>query len=273
MSRTTCLVGAAWTAVLVVAAARAGGQDDLGAPSPEATGQVYCPVIPEEKIDPEFFADHEGRRIYFCCGRCRGKFKRDPEPYLALLVGSAPAADQAADGHEHDPTEHGNDGTVAGAASDGHDHDGHDRGPSAGWLEWLGGFHPAMVNFPIGLVGAGAVAEALFFFRRREEFDHASRFCVAFGAVTGVAAGALGWLFAGVRLTDADTLLGVHRWLGTGTVVWLLALLWTSERARRASHPGRGWFRFFLFGGAALVLATGFFGGAMVYGLDHYLLP
>lgn len=30
--------------------------------------------------------------------------------------------------------------------------------------------------------------------------------------------------------------------------------------------------RFFLFGGAALVTVTGFLGGALVHGLDHYLL-
>lgn len=246
-----------------------------------------CPVTPSEDIDPEVFTEYEGKRIYFCCDRCRIKFLRDPAKYTAQLVSNSPAAEptpeHSDEAHEH---AHGDD---AKSATDAHDdadnhhseagsmpaaHDHKEHGPSTGprWQKWLGGFHPAMVNFPIGVLTAAAFAEFLFIVRRRQEFDHVARFCVIFAVVTGVAAGILGWLFAGIRLADTDPLLAIHRWLGTVTVLWLIGLLWASERAHRPEHPARGLYRFLLFGGTALVTLTGFFGGAMVYGLDHYLL-
>jgi uncharacterized membrane protein/YHS domain-containing protein len=250
-------------------------------------------VTTDEKIDREVFTDYKGRRVYFCCDRCKVKFIRDPEQYSARLVGFPAAAEPPSGGAQPEkPHEHGHDEAAkpqegadsakepvhhhdeAAGLPPGKEHDHKEHGPSTGprWQKWLGGFHPAMVNFPIGVLTTGALAEALFMFRRRPEFDHVARFCVAFAVVTGIAAGVLGWLFAGIRVTDTDPLLAIHRWLGTGTVLWLVGLLLASERARRPEHPTRGLYRFLLFGGAALVSVTGFFGGAMVYGLDHYLL-
>lgn len=154
------------------------------------------------------------------------------------------------------------------------EHDHKEHGPAAGkrWQKWLGGFHPAMVNFPIGVLTAGAIAETLFIVRRRQAFDGTARFCVMFATLTGVAAGILGWLFGGIRLTDTDWILATHRWLGMATVVWMLMLWWVCERAHRTSGASRTAYRVLLFGGTALVSLTGFFGGAMVYGIDHYLL-
>ena len=46
--------------------------------------QTMCPVM-NEKIDKKFFADYEGKRIYFCCGMCPGIFKKNPEKYMKIL--------------------------------------------------------------------------------------------------------------------------------------------------------------------------------------------
>ncbi|MCC6906642.1 MAG: hypothetical protein IT430_01760 [Phycisphaerales bacterium] len=172
--------------------------------------------------------------------------------------------DYAAGSEEHAPF-----GT--GSAEEDHDHATHEHGSGPRWLNWLGRFHPPMTTFPIGDLIAGAVAEALLLISRRPEFDHVARYCVAFAAVSGIVAGILGWFFAGIRFTDPEALLGIHRWLGTVTVLWLIVLFWVSERARRPAQAwAKGWYHFLLFAGTALVLTTGFFGGSMVYGLDHF---
>lgn len=292
MKRRVSILALVWLPVLIAAATLASAQDSHTQQSAEPPKQVYCPVTTDEKIDLEVFTDYKGQRVYFCCNRCKAKFTRNPEQYAAQLVsalaGQAPQAGGVehqlgqAQGHEDAPksqpaaeeqkdADHHQD--VAATAPPGKEQGRKEHGPSTGprWQKWLGGFHPPMVNFPIGVLVAGALAELLFIVRRREAFDHAARFCVAFAALTGIPAGVLGWFFAGFQLTDTDPLLAIHRWLGTCTVLWLFVLLCVSGRAHRQAGAPRKLYRVLLFGGTALVLATGFFGGAMVYGLDHFL--
>jgi YHS domain-containing protein len=37
------------------------------------------------RINREYYADHEGRRVYFCCPGCRPEFEKAPERYLEKL--------------------------------------------------------------------------------------------------------------------------------------------------------------------------------------------
>jgi uncharacterized membrane protein len=150
--------------------------------------------------------------------------------------------------------------------------------PPVGFFEkltgWLGKFHPATVHFPIGLLTAAAVAELLRLATGQPAFDAVSRFCVWFGALTAVVAGILGWFLGDFRLTDASWVLMAHRWLGTSTAACAALVLLLTEMSRGPDRRRtRMWFRVTLLVVAALVLATGFFGGAMVYGLDHYTWP
>jgi YHS domain-containing protein len=39
-----------------------------------------------EPVKTRHFADHQGRRVYFCCGTCKKKFARDPGEYVANLA-------------------------------------------------------------------------------------------------------------------------------------------------------------------------------------------
>jgi mono/diheme cytochrome c family protein/uncharacterized membrane protein len=141
-------------------------------------------------------------------------------------------------------------------------------------IPWLGRLHPAAVHFPIALLTAAAVAEFLRLATGKPAFDAASRFCTWFGALAAVAAAVLGWFAGGFRLPDTSWVLMTHRWLGTSTVPWTALILLLSEWSRQPDrHRTRMWFRVTLLGAAGLILVTGFFGGAVVFGLDHYTWP
>ncbi|MCB2229917.1 YHS domain-containing protein [bacterium] len=47
--------------------------------------QSTCPVSGEILEDKSVYSDYEGRRVVFCCKKCRGTFNEDPEKYLKKL--------------------------------------------------------------------------------------------------------------------------------------------------------------------------------------------
>jgi mono/diheme cytochrome c family protein/uncharacterized membrane protein len=148
--------------------------------------------------------------------------------------------------------------------------------PPQGFLDkliaWLGNFHPPAVNFPIALLVAAALAELLRVVTGHPLYDGASRFCVWLGAATAIAAVALGWCRGGFRMSDPSWVVTAHRWLGTTAALWAQLVLALSEGSRRSDgRVIREAFRLTLFVGTGLVLFTGFLGGALVYGLDHYV--
>ena len=53
--------------------------------SGEEVVQKMCPVITENKIAPDIFAEYQGQKIYFCCNFCRAAFQNKPEKYLHNL--------------------------------------------------------------------------------------------------------------------------------------------------------------------------------------------
>jgi plastocyanin len=147
-------------------------------------------------------------------------------------------------------------------------------GPAGEIIRWLGTFHPPAASFPIALLVAAAIAEVLFAATRRPVFDAANRFCLWFGALAAVVTGTLGWFTGGFRTADASWIMRTHRWVGTSADVLAIMTLVLGEVSRR---PGwqrvRHWFRALLIDVALMVLAAGFFGGALVYGIRHYAWP
>lgn len=143
-------------------------------------------------------------------------------------------------------------------------------------LSWLGTFHPPVVHFPIGLLVAAALAElAVVFGWRTETTRPAARFCLWLGVVTAILATVLGWLFAGFRIDDGAWMLTTHRWAGTALAVASVVVLALGERAwRNPEHRGAlRRYRVGVFALAVLVLATGFVGAAMIYGLSAHAWP
>jgi YHS domain-containing protein/uncharacterized membrane protein len=269
------VLGLLWLA----GAARAQDAAPADAGPPPGT---MCIVMPEEEVDPEIWVEYKGRRIYMCCDKCVRKFKQDPERYMVQLTAGEGAAGQPA-GTTAQPepgahVEQGRERTPGVDAQRGHEERsaaGPTRAPTGikespssepKFLKWLGNFHPAETDLPVGGIVGACIAELMFLVRKKPGYAEAARFCVWFAALTGVLAAALGWCFGGFRLVDKNTLLLVHRWLGTGAAVWMVVLLVVRERAGAGAA-----YRWLLFLGTGLVGVTAFFGGAMAYGIEHYL--
>jgi YHS domain-containing protein len=49
-----------------------------------AVPQTTCPVMGGD-INKDIYADHAGKRVYFCCPMCDRPFKKNPEKYLKKL--------------------------------------------------------------------------------------------------------------------------------------------------------------------------------------------
>jgi YHS domain-containing protein len=49
-----------------------------------AKEQTNCPVM-GGKIDKKIYADHDGKRVYFCCAGCIEPFKKEPAKHIKKL--------------------------------------------------------------------------------------------------------------------------------------------------------------------------------------------
>jgi uncharacterized membrane protein len=137
------------------------------------------------------------------------------------------------------------------------------------FVRWAGHFHPPLTAFPIALLLGAALAEALRVLGGGAAWlEEGSRWCVILGTLGAVAAALLGWAFA---MEHEDSwILEVHRWMGTVAAVGSVGILVLSEVAHRRRRTWLALFRIVLFLAVPLVAATGFFGGAMIYGLNAY---
>jgi uncharacterized membrane protein len=141
-------------------------------------------------------------------------------------------------------------------------------------LRWVGNLHMPAVHFPIALLLCAALAELFFMVSGRESFMAVLRFCLWFGFLAALPAAAFGWARAehGVFVgATKEWTLWWHRWLGVGVVGWAFVTSLVNEVRLRWEGPrSRFCARAALIAGAALVAATGAFGGALVFGWDHY---
>ena len=49
-----------------------------------AVQQTKCPVK-GDAINKNMFTEYKGKKVYFCCAECKGKFKANPEKYVSKL--------------------------------------------------------------------------------------------------------------------------------------------------------------------------------------------
>jgi len=82
--RMLCAAAIALAAVAVATGCSEEGNEPGTSAAAQANAQVTCPVM-GGKIDKAFFADYDGKRVYFCCAECVAQFKKDPAKYVNKL--------------------------------------------------------------------------------------------------------------------------------------------------------------------------------------------
>ena len=133
------------------------------------------------------------------------------------------------------------------------------------FLDWLGRLHPMIVHFPIAFFPAALFTAIVG--RRRPAFGAPVRFLVVAGGILAPISALLGWFDGGFDFRVDDALLAPHRWLGTGIGIGALALgIWAWRRPEEDRGLGM------IIGLAimtAAIVVQGWFGGALVHGIDH----
>jgi uncharacterized membrane protein len=132
-------------------------------------------------------------------------------------------------------------------------------------MDWLGRLHPVIVHFPIAFFPAALFTAVIG--RRRPAFAAPVQFLVIAGGISGPIAALLGWFDGGIDIATDNMLLQWHRWLGTAIGLGSLGMgIW----AWRRPDANRG--TAMIIGLALIttaVVVQGWFGGAMVHGIDH----
>ena len=248
------------TFLLALLPMQAGAQDhDHGAHDIQAEVEhdpvpnTLCPVTVDEPIDPTISVEHEGKRIYFCCNRCRKQFLENPEAY----VGNLPQSGNGTDVHSHEK-DHGSSEILSSK----------DR-----FIRFAGKFHPVTIHFPIALLIAALFSEILGALFPVKRFREAARVLVTLGAPMAAIAAALGWatgLFAKYP-GELEQVLSTHRLLGTSTAILALTTLILLESYWRKQTSGlRSAYLAALVLTALLVGITGHFGGTLIHGTEHF---
>ncbi|MFM9995229.1 MAG: DUF1553 domain-containing protein [Phycisphaerales bacterium] len=263
--------------VVLVACACAAARQNQPAVTPT---NDTCPVMPGEPVDPAIFVEYQGRRVWLCCTKCKARWERDPEKYAVNLVAARESGEEG-DEQPGDVREPGAGG--AGPASS-RSSPGSAGPPAAAtpavpmpptsgrsakdkFGDFLGRLHPISVHFPIALLVTAALLELIAMIFRAARPREVARVCLLIGAIGAASSAGLGWISADFNpITGelADTL-WLHRWLGISAAsasVLCVVLMLAGERAKLA-------FRIALFGCAALVGVTGYFGGEIVRGPNH----
>ena len=57
---------------------------EANAPAAAVIEQTTCPVM-AGAINKDLFVEYQGKKVYFCCPDCKGKFEKEPEKYLDKL--------------------------------------------------------------------------------------------------------------------------------------------------------------------------------------------
>lgn len=149
----------------------------------------------------------------------------------------------------------------------------HDERPttfSGRLLRWLGGWHPAAVHFPIGLLLTVAFLEAMALLRRKPIYTASNKLLLAIATIGAFIAAPLGWINAGLPAADDETALTLHRWLGTA-LPFLMLIVWRLKPNAEAAAAGRNGplYAIALSVVAAAILAQAYLGAEVTHGAGH----
>lgn len=262
----------------------------------QVVGNTQCPVMPEEAVDPAIYTDYEGRRVYFCCAKCRRQFLENPEPYLDNLSHLAatprqnptPGAGSPATSSPYNGASSASGPSTGAGSTPSHEHDkgteevghGHDHATAHGtprgvrqFVAYLGKLHPLAVHFPIGILVAAALAEGMAVVRRKDTYGKVGLFCVVVGALAAVVTAAFGWAAGAFAhyTGDLGAILEYHRWAGTVTAALAvgtaaLAVVGKPSDSRRGIRAA---YRVLLALTVVTMTAAGHLGATLIYGVGH----
>jgi len=128
-----------------------------------------------------------------------------------------------------------------------------------------------MVVLPIAILLGSAFALLPLAMTGQRFYYFAMQYCLVIGAIGAWVAAALGWCLGGFDWTDPYWVKATHRWLGTSTAAWAALILLLYHRSLAGSRRAVPWALYIaILVGAGLVTVTAYYGGAMVFGLQHY---
>ncbi len=132
-----------------------------------------------------------------------------------------------------------------------------------------GYFHPAAVHFPVALLSVAALFVVLHWIFK-SGFRDAAFYCLVIGAISAVAASAMGWSFASERgfggsVFDEGKTVFWHRWGGVGVSVLAIVVSILAIRAKRSEGSSQTVWQVGTLVVAAVVGWVGHEGGEMTY--------
>ncbi|SYZ72341.1 conserved membrane hypothetical protein [Candidatus Zixiibacteriota bacterium] len=220
-----------------------------------------CPVLTDETVDPSIYTDYQGKRIYFCCNKCRREFLENPQKYLARLPQFAAINGTA----EDSAIVAGNNNTTNnGAGADNSEFN---------LVRFIGKFHPVMVHFPIALTFAALFFALVSLFSGNIFYDHLSVPLSYLGAAAAIVTVFLG-LAAGFDArypAELARYFDWHRIFGISSeVMTIFAAVLGQYYRHNQWKKGRKWYYSALILTVVLIGITGHLGATLVYGPDHF---
>ena len=187
------------------------------------------------------------------------KKHKEPDQRQTELNQTSPAQGSAALQPGTATAEHGSMGEMMGEA----EMDRSSMSFGARLLDWLGRLHPVIVHFPIAFFPAALFTAIVG--RRRPAFAAPVQFLVVASGIIAPIAAILGWFDA--MGAEPSQLLTVHRWLGSAIGVGALALaIWALRKPERDRSTAA---IVALSVMTTAIVVQGWFGGALVHGMDH----
>ncbi len=245
------------------------GPQPVAASDPELN--EWCPVMTEERAHPEITTEYQGKRVAFCCPKCLAKFTSNPEKYLPLLPqfgGRHPMeASAAVDQGAPEGPGHGDESAPAAeVATTASREDGAERVP------FLGRVHPVLVHFPLAGMPLALLGLAVWMRTGQTAFAKADVVPLVVATLASIAAVITGNIahdhmqFSGARGEIVER----HEVLSTTVMVLCICL--TVLRTWRWNRLADRWRWVYAAGlclACALLVATGYLGGSLVFGPDH----
>ena len=219
-----------------------------------------CPVLAGEMVDQNIFTDYQGKRVYFCCNKCRRDFLADPEKYLAGLPQFASVVST---------------GETAGktAAETTVTEESVPTPLKTSPVAIIGKFHPLVVHFPIALTFTALLFTLFSMIKRNPRYELIGVRIIYLAAAFSVLSALLG-LAAGSGTAYPAILRAYFHWhriFGISSAIMTPVVAFLAFQFQRRETVSRLWrYRIALFVLSLIIGVTGHLGATLVYGPNYF---